>query len=145
MIQEKEILSLLLIREIFSTRTTLGSLFVNGKYFSYTLEDALRYRGLKIQNQTCIQDGMYKIIVNESQTFRRKLPLLLDVPFFEGIRIHGGNTVEDSSGCILIGYNWIKPDSTTSDNRIQGSAEQDLIKLIESQNMATYITIINKL
>lgn len=56
-------------------------------------------------NQTAIPTGNYKIIVNLSPKFKRNLPRLIDVPGFDGILIHRGNTDKDTSGCILIGEN----------------------------------------
>lgn len=44
-----------------------------------------------------------EIIINYSPKFKRLLPRLLDVPNFEGILIHTGNTIKDTSGCILVG------------------------------------------
>ena len=86
---------------------TIGRLFVDGMYFCDTLED--RCRDLdkegKVMHETAIPEGTYEVIVNVSVKFRRKLPLLLDVPHFSGIRIHRGNTDKDTSGCILVGEN----------------------------------------
>ena len=59
----------------------------------------------KIPGRTAIPAGVYEVIVNISPRFRRKLPRLLDVPGFDGILIHRGNTAEDTSGCILVGEN----------------------------------------
>ncbi|GHT51477.1 hypothetical protein AGMMS49990_05830 [Endomicrobiia bacterium] len=50
-----------------------------------------------------IEPKLYKMILTESKRFGRLLPLLLDVPNHEGIRIHAGNTYVDSTGCILVG------------------------------------------
>lgn len=86
---------------------TIGKLFVDGKYFCDTLEDRCRDldREEKVMNETAIPAGVYEVIVNVSAKFKRKLPLLLDVPHFTGIRIHRGNTDKDMSGCILVGEN----------------------------------------
>ena len=86
---------------------TIGRLFVDGKYFSDTLEDRCRDldKGEKVMNETAIPAGTYEVIVNVSVKFKRKLPLLLNVPHFTGIRIHRGNTDKDTSGCILVGEN----------------------------------------
>lgn len=82
---------------------TIGRLEINGKFFCHTLEDAVREQ--KIAGKTAIPEGIYNVVVNHSPKFKRDLPLLLDVPYFEGIRIHRGNTAKDTSGCILVGIN----------------------------------------
>ncbi len=86
---------------------TIGRLFVDGEYFCDTLEDRCRDldKEEKVMNETAIPEGTYEVIVNVSVKFKRKLPLLLDVPHFTGIRIHRGNTDKDTSGCILVGEN----------------------------------------
>jgi hypothetical protein len=86
---------------------TIGRLFVDGKYFCDTLEDRCRDfdKEEKVMNETAIPEGTYEVIVNVSAKFKRKLPLLLNIPHFSGIRIHRGNTDKDTSGCILVGEN----------------------------------------
>ena len=85
---------------------TIGELYIEGEYYCDTLEDTVREE--KIAGKTAIPYGKYEVIVNRSPRFKRDLPLLLDVPYFEGIRIHRGNTAQDSSGCILVGENKVK-------------------------------------
>ena len=84
----------------------IGRLYIDEKFFCHTLEDAVREE--KIAGKTAIPEGSYQVIVNRSPKFKRDLPLLLDVPNFEGIRIHRGNTAKDTSGCILVGENKVK-------------------------------------
>lgn len=85
---------------------TIGRLYIDEKFFCHTLEDAVREE--KIAGKTAIPAGTYQVVVNRSSKFNRDLPLLLDMPNFEGIRIHRGNTAKDTSGCILVGENKIK-------------------------------------
>lgn len=84
---------------------TVGRLYINNNYFCDTLEDRCRdlSKEKKIYSQTAIPKGVYKLVISYSPRFKRLLPLLLDVPFFEGIRIHAGNSSKDTSGCILVG------------------------------------------
>jgi hypothetical protein len=89
---------------------TIGSMFINHTYFCDTLEDRVRdiERDGKVYGWTAIPEGVYKVILNISPKFKRKLPRLLNVPYFEGILIHRGNTAADTYGCILIGENKVK-------------------------------------
>lgn len=86
---------------------TVGRLYVDGKLFCNTLEDVVRRlpEEKKIPGKTAIPAGTYRVIFNWSPKFGRNLPRLLNVPCFEGILIHPGNTAEDSAGCILVGKN----------------------------------------
>lgn len=93
--------SLLLKRRKSSAKSTQGTLYLNGKFECHTLEDVVR--PVKIKGETAIPAGTYKVIVNRSNRFKRLLPLLIDVPNFEGVRIHPGNKAEDTEGCILVG------------------------------------------
>jgi hypothetical protein len=94
-------MNLQLLRSPSSEGCTAGRLFVNGQWECWTLEDV--EREVKVPGQTAIPRGTYRVIVTPSQRFKRSLPLLLDVPGFAGVRIHPGNTAEDTEGCILVG------------------------------------------
>lgn len=109
---------------------TIGKLYVNGVYFCDTLEDAVRTiapNGVgKIKGQTAIPYGGYEVTIDvvsprfsKSASYKRidgKLPRLLEVPHFEGVLIHAGNTAEDTEGCILVGENTAKGRLTNSLN-----------------------------
>ena len=98
---------LILKRLYLKTDYTIGKLYMDGKYFCDTLEDQVRdlTKEKKIPGKTAIPAGTYEIVVNVSPRFKRKLPRLLDVPGFDVILIHRGNTAEDTAGCILVGEN----------------------------------------
>jgi hypothetical protein len=86
---------------------TPGKLYYNGVQFCFTVEDEDRHledgQEEKVYGRTAIPRGRYRLLATFSHRFQRVLPILLGVPGFEGVRIHGGNTAEDSSGCILVG------------------------------------------
>lgn len=68
-----------------------GKLYANGEYIGETLEDKDREGEEKVDGDTCIPRGMYQVIVSRSARFNRRMPEVLAVPNFSGIRIHGGN------------------------------------------------------
>lgn len=82
--------------------TTLGVLLVDGVRFAETLEDQVRPDG-KIFGETAIPAGRYPVTITKSRRFDKMLPLVENVPGFSGIRIHSGNTTDDTEGCILVG------------------------------------------
>jgi len=96
-------------RQPSTAACTIGALYVNGTFQCFTLEDVVRERDgvtvaeWKVQNQTAIPAGTYKVIVDFSNRFQRNMLHVLDVPGFDGIRIHAGNTAADTDGCILVG------------------------------------------
>lgn len=89
---------------------TVGRMCIDGAYECYTLEDKVRPPGVKIQNETAIPAGIYSVVVNYSPHFGHLMPELLDVPMFEGVRIHQGNTDANTDGCILVGNTWAGGD-----------------------------------
>lgn len=103
---ERKVMILELLRDEEAPSKTFGKLFVDGKYFGETLEDKdrdLEAGGEKVYGETAIPRGRYRVRVSMSRRFKREMPEVLDVPGFEGVRIHGGNTEEDTLGCPLLG------------------------------------------
>lgn len=86
---------LTLVRDIRTENAVLGRLYLNGQMICYTLENAAK----------AIPAGLYNVQNSQSPKFKRELPLIWNakVPEKRGIRIHVGNTVASSSGCVLVG------------------------------------------
>jgi hypothetical protein len=97
-------MELLLKRDTFTEESTIGKMYVDGPFYCYTLEDTTREEGVKVDGKTAIPCGRYRIIINQSARFKRAMPLLLNVPQFEGIRIHPLNTASQTEGCIGVGF-----------------------------------------
>jgi hypothetical protein len=94
------------IRKWYTSSSTISELFlgdINAQRECYVLEDTVRAPGVKIQNETAIPAGRYRVIVDWSNRFRKFAFHILDVPNFSGIRIHSGNTDQDTDGCLLVG------------------------------------------
>lgn len=142
---------------------TIGNLYVDGKFFSNTLEDTDRgltssmslseIRKIKQPSQTAIPTGSYEITLDivspkfGSRTFYNtvcngKLPRLMNVKGFDGILIHVGdgyNGKELTAGCILVGKNNIKGGLTQGKETFT-----NLYKLLEQakkRGEKLYITI----
>ena len=122
---------------------TIGRMYVNGQYFCDTLEDRVRNLNSeadKVPGDTAIPEGKYNVTVTYSPKFKRYLPLIEDVPYFTGIRIHRGNTDKDTAGCILVGENTVKGkviNSTIYEQRIT-------MMLYQSQQNGEHNTILIK-
>ena|SRR3990167_2270494 len=101
-------------RDHFTTISTIGSLFIDGEFFCYGLEDVDRDLNkdgdiddvgeTKVFGETAIPSGVYTVILSMSKRFKRLLPEILNVKGFSGVRIHSGNNASHSHGCILVGY-----------------------------------------
>lgn len=110
-------MKLLLKRIALRETYTIGKLYVDNHLFCDTCEDKVRdiEREGKVYGKTAIPYGTYKVTLKvQSPKFSQRasydwckgyLPRLLNVPHFDGILIHAGNTAEDSAGCILVGEN----------------------------------------
>ena len=127
-------MELKVIRKAKKTEYTIGKLYVDGVYFSDTLEDCDRgltqdmpleeIKAKKVYGKTAIPTGTYEIDMNTispkfqarswAKPYGGKLPRLIGVKGFEGVLVHVGNTADNSSGCLLVGKNSIKGMVTDS-------------------------------
>ena len=92
---------LTVVREPSKNGATLGELLLDGTHEAWTVEDVVR--DVKIPGETAIPAGKYRVVLTMSKRFGKVLPELLNVPNYEGVRIHSGNTAADTEGCILVG------------------------------------------
>lgn len=127
-------MELLLKRIAKKDKYTIGNLYVNGEWFCNTLEDTDRgltqdmsldkIKKIKVYGKTAIPTGTYKVNMSIiSPKFKNRvwakpyngmIPRLENVPGYEGILLHPGNSAENSIGCILPGYNTVKGKVTQS-------------------------------
>ncbi|GAB3022337.1 hypothetical protein GCM10027284_47400 [Cyclobacterium sediminis] len=110
-----------ILRYIDDGNTTLGMLFIEKKFFAYTLEDT--HRDEKIPGGTRIPEGHYKLGINENlspltQRYRNRFNWfsyhieIKEIPNYDKVYVHIGNTHKDTEGCILIadGVNAANPE-----------------------------------
>jgi hypothetical protein len=86
---------LLTVRRAYGPKATPGTLYINGNFHCHTLE---------LPREKCIPEGEYALHLTYSPRFNRIMPQIMNVSGFEGIRIHWGNFVKDTQGCLLVGY-----------------------------------------
>ena len=134
-------MELILKRIALKETYTIGHLYVDGKYFCDTCEDKVRdlTKEQKVYGETAIPYGKYQICLSISPKFKRLLPKLLNVPHFEGILIHRGNTAADSAGCILVGEN--KEVGKVLNSTVTEQRLVDLMKKAKDKGEDIWITI----
>lgn len=139
-------MDLVIVRYPSGPKCTIGTLYNNNIFECFTLEDVIReIKGVpieqwKIKTATAIPSGKYKVIIDMSNRFKRLLPLVLDVPGFEGIRIHPGNTDADTDGCILPAL-MVAPDKNSVTN--SRKAFDNLFAKMQTTTEAITLEIIN--
>ena len=104
-------LNLVLVRDCRTETAIMGHLLFNGTVVCYTLENKAK----------AIPCGIYNIENSKSPKFKRELPLLYNKTVAEsrGIRIHAGNTIKDSAGCVLVGMGReIAPDGSLTESKL---------------------------
>lgn len=139
---------MLVVRRFHYTDTfTIGKMYWNDKYLCYTLEDKVReiknqsIREWKIYGETAIPAGIYGVAITMSPRFKKILPLLLNVPGFEGVRIHTGNTSIETDGCILVGMGWDGKSDFISNSR---DAFNKLMNLLSASREDINISIVDQ-
>lgn len=139
---------------------TIGRLSINGKYFCDTLEDSDRgldssmsldeLKRKKLAHITAIPTGRYQVTMDiisprlsKSNFYKKygggRVPRLLNVPAFEGILIHCGNTAKDTDGCILVGKN--SKVGMVLDSKITYSNLYPLLEAAYKHNERIFITV----
>ena len=134
-------MELKLIRKYRNSNYCIDKLYIDNVYFSDALEDPDRgltdtmsleeIKKIKIKGNTCIPYGTYNITITYSPRFKKNLPLLNNVKGFDGIRIHSGNTPQDTEGCLLPGFNKVKGqviDSRVTTDKLIAQIQQALNK-----------------
>lgn len=132
-------MELKLKRAYSDDKHTIGVMTMNGKFAGFTLEDAVREK--KIAGITCIPEGKYRIALRTelspmTQKYRDSHPffdwhlMLVDVPNYENVYIHIGNSHRDTEGCILIGDQLANPLKTALPLQLSGNAFKDFYKSV---------------
>lgn len=120
-------MELTLKRIALRSEYTIGKLYVNGEYVCDTIEDTVRDLDkdgkfangeVKISGKTAIPYGRYEVTMKVkspkysnftkyswAKKYDGYLPRLLQVPHFDGVLIHVGNSALDSEACVLVGEN----------------------------------------
>jgi hypothetical protein len=120
----------LLIERYQTGPATLGKLFIDGQFVCYTLEDPVReipgqpVSTWKIHGKTAIPSGDYRVSLEHSPRFGPDTLTIHSVPGFVGVRMHGGNTVDNTEGCPLLGLE-------LQGNTIKGGTSRPAVDIVK--------------
>jgi hypothetical protein len=135
-------MNMYLLRQKFNRQSTEGIFLLGDVRAGFSLEDRVRELGPdgkgKIPKQTAIPAGRYEVVLTESTRFKKVLPLLLNVPFFDGVRIHGGNTHEDTEGCPLVAASRV-----INKESIYGNITDSVVATLQGKKERHWIEVIN--
>ena len=138
---------------------TVGKMYVDGEYVCDTLEDTDRgltskmsvaqISGMKVHGETAIPTGRYLVDMKtvsprfgsrlQYQFCKGRLPRLCNVPGYQGVLVHCGNTAKDTEGCILVGEN--KAVGQVLNSTATFRKLYPILKAAEERGEAIYITI----
>jgi hypothetical protein len=130
--KNNSIMELILRRETESSEWTQGKIYIDNVYQCFSLEDQSQIK--KVMAETRIPAGRYEIKLRKDGTHHEKYAKLYptmhkgmfwlqNVPGFQFILIHQGNTDDDSAGCILVG------DKFSNGKIVAGTSSLAYIKL----------------
>lgn len=138
---------LTLRRYEFTKEYCEGKLYVDGKFFCDTVEDHNkdydrdgRLDVPKVYGKTAIPFGTFKITIDWSPKFKRNMLHILDVPYFEGIRIHNGKDASWSAGCLLVGHR-ISKGKLDNDKNVMFELEK-LVQIAINKGEKVEITVV---
>ncbi len=126
---DPSIIQIRLLRYQDDGQTTLGLLYINNKFYCYTLEDT--WQKVKVPGETRIPSGVYPIDFRKEEsgltsTYRKRYPewfsyhiQIQKVPDFRYIYIHNGGDHTNTEGCILVSdsLNTAKGDTVLSNSK----------------------------
>jgi hypothetical protein len=128
--------------------STMSALYMNGAKLCHVLEDTDRgltsdmtldqIKAIKVHGKTAIPEGSYEVVICYSYRFKCLLPMLLHVPGFDGIRIHAGNTVADTDGCLLVGQ-YLSPNTISDSRKTLESLMNILPKIMKKDKIMLHI------
>ena len=99
-------------------------------------DNVITIKAKKIFGKTAIPIGKYNVILSYSPKFKKILPLVENVKVFSGIRIHSGNTADDTEGCIIVGRNTIVGMVTHSEDTLKALMQK--LNVNESITLTIY-------
>lgn len=155
---------ILTLKRIYTCSTyTIGHLYIDGSYICDTIEDTDRMLDssmsieqiakIKVKGMTAIPTGRYKVLMNiispkysKSKYYmnicKGRVPRLANVPGYQGVLIHVGNTAADTEGCLLLGYNKVKGQVISS--KVAFEKVYNKLKIADNIGQSIYIDIIRK-
>ena len=130
-----------MVRDDCTATRTYGTMTFPDGYVCQTLEDPVR-AGVKIAHETAIPAGTYPVTITMSARWGKPLPSVGGVPNFTGVRIHSGNTTEDTSGCVLVATTRGHHDDLVSSREAMAQVQQRIAAALLGASGTCSLTIV---